>query len=54
MSMRCLTSSRTRIEQNFTLNFELSPEDMAQLDGLNKNFRYVSPSWHSFDPADDS
>ncbi len=42
-------SSEDHIRENLALfDFELSNKEMAQIDGLNKNFRYCAREWNEF------
>ena len=41
-----------RIESNFDIDFELSSEEMAAIDQLNRNHRFVRVDWWDFSPDD--
>lgn len=43
-------TSEKHIRENFTIfDFNLSTEEMEQIDALNKNFRYCDNDWNEFD-----
>lgn len=44
----------SRIEANFDLDFQLTPEQVARIDRLNRNYRFVKADWWDFpDDADE-